>query len=247
MSHLVSQDPQDISSRYSNEDRLGYDGDYDIESIIDMELAPEPQEEIEISGSSVDFSIMEKYLPRIPSREADLIRLYFRDELKQEQIAKVFKITQAAVSYRLHRGKKRIQFLRTIPELEKEEFDKDLTGRFSEQDLNILWLMYETTCQSAIAKKLGLTQGRVRHRFFRALDKIKSLIDDECRIAEKKIKETVSDNEIISRKLAQVAKDSVFAKYYTVYFAISDKHFNILWEVSLPQFKNRGDDEVLSI
>lgn len=249
MSHIVIQDPSDISSRFSNQDRLGYDGESEFEDLIRRELAPDPKEELESPGHSLDFSLIEHYLPRIPIREADLIRLYFRDELKQEQIARVFKITQAAVSYRLHRGKKRIQFLRTIPELDQDTFDSELGPKFSEQDLQILWLMYETTCQSAIAKRMGLTQGRVRHRFFRALDKIKSLISDECREAEVRLRRGPNrdDADLLARQMTQVAKASCYAKYYTVFFAISDKHFNILHEVSLPQFKNRGDAEILTV
>lgn len=249
MSHIVIQDPTDISSRFSNQDRLGYDGDSEFEDLIERELAPDPKEELGAPGQSLDFSLIERYLPRIPVREADLIRLYFRDELKQEQIARVFKITQAAVSYRLHRGKKRIQFLRTIPELHRDQFEAELGPKFSEQDLRILWLMYETTCQSAIAKIMNLTQGRIRHRFFRALDRIKGLISEECREAELRLKRGPhkDDAEYVAAQVAAVAKASRYAKYYTVFFAISDKHFNILHEVSLPQFKNRGDAEILTV
>lgn len=249
MSHIVIQDPSDISSRFSNADRLGYDGESEFDDIIERELAPDPKEELEAPGQALDFGLIERYLPRIPPREADLIRLYFRDELKQEQIARVFRITQAAVSYRLHRGKKRIQFLRTIPELDQELFEAELGPKFSEQDLQILWLMYETTCQSAIAKRMGLTQGRVRHRFFRALDRIKALINEEVREAEIRLKRGShkDDPAHIEKELVQVAKNSRYAKYYTVFFAISDKHFNILHEVSLPQFKNRGDAEILTM
>src|SRR5208337_2153769 len=91
------------------------------------------------------FSLIEKYLPRIPPREADLIRLYCIDKMKQEQIARLFGITQAAVSYRLARGRKRLQFLATIPELDRDELELDLGPKFRDQDREILWRMYVTT------------------------------------------------------------------------------------------------------
>lgn len=280
MSHVLIQDPLDISARFSNEDRLGFnsgsDFDYEVdpssieldgfnieeELSVTAELLEIQGQEIQVNGRKLDFSAIEHFLYRIPRREADLITLYHRDRMKQEQIAKIFGITQAAVSYRLHRGIRRIQFLRTIPELEKDSFELELGSKFSDQDLEILWRMYETTCQSEIAKKMGLTQGRVRHRFFRALGRIKELIEDEAR--EKRIalqmESKKRDNkgnpssdavwwtsEAIQIETDKIIRDSKYAKYWKVFHAISDKHFNILHEVSLPQFQDRGDAQILGI
>ncbi len=258
-SHIVISDPQDISSRFSNRQRLGCDGESafemdDLEVIIERSLSPAPEEELLGSdGHLADFGAVEHHLDRIPLREADLIEMYYRDSMKQEQIARYFNITQAAVSYRLHRGIRRIQFLRTIPELDKEDFEIELGPKFSDQDREILWLMYETTCQSEIAKRLKLTQGRVRHRFFRALNKIKELIADEARDVESQIRidqrrgvKTGGDDELM-REVEDATKASRYAKYWTVFFAISDKHFNILHEVSLPQFRDRGEAQILSV
>ncbi len=250
-SHILIQDPSSISSRFSNEDRLGFDHD-DLGEMIEDRLAPSMEEDL-ISGPSFDFEAVERYLCRIPPREADLIHLYHRDKMKQEQIAKLFQITQAAVSYRLHRGIKRIQFLRTIPELDLELFDLELGPKFSDQDREILWRMYETTCQSEIAKQMNLTQGRVRHRFFRALQKIKDLIAEEAKelqIRVQMLKKLAKSDECIAEAEADLEgsiKNSRYGKYYTVFFAISDKHFNILHEVSLPQFRDRGDAQIIPI
>lgn len=254
MSHLLIQDPGDISSRFSNSDKLGYDGEaeYEIGDLIESELSPE-MEESDQQIQKLHFDAIEPYLKRIPEREADLIQLYHQDKMKQEQIAKLFNITQAAVSYRLHRGIKRIRFLRTIPDLEYDQFELELGPKFNEQDRSILWLMYETTCQSEIAKRLSLTQGRVRHRFFRSLDKIREFIEEESRerrielTLEVKTKHTFWTEEAIRDEESRVVRESKYSKYYTVFFAISDKRFNILHEVSLPQFSDRGDNTILSI
>lgn len=253
MSHLLVQDPNDISSRFSNSDRMGYVGlsDSEIGESIDDELSvsEEPEEQVR----SLEFDTIEPYLKRIPIREADLIQLYFQDKMKQEQIAKIFEITQAAVSYRLHRGIKRIRFLRTIPVLEHDLFELELGPKFNDQDRQILWLMYETTCQSAIAKTLNLTQGRVRHRFFRSKDKIKEFIAEEIKkrqneiSMDEKLGRSFWTEEAVKEESARIQKESIYSKYYTVFHAISDKRFNILHEVSLPQFMNRGDNTILSI
>jgi DNA-directed RNA polymerase specialized sigma24 family protein len=252
--HILIQDPSSLSSRFSNQDRLGYDHDSDdLESLIEHNLAPEVEEDLATEGHSLNFDAISRYLDRIPPREADLIRLYHKDKMKQEQIAKLFGITQAAVSYRLHRGIKRIQFLRTIPELDRDQFELELGSKFCDQDREILWRMYETTCQSEIAKQMNLTQGRVRHRFFRALQKIKDLIAEEAREKQVQVqmlrKHGRSAEEIATaeRAVDDAINNSRFGKYWTVYFAISDKHFNILHEVSLPQFRDRGDAQILTI
>ncbi len=251
MSHVLIQDPSDISSRFSNQDRLGAESELEIEELIERQLAPAPEEDLTADGVQLDFSAIEHNLSRIPLREADLITLYYRDRLKQEQIARLFGITQAAVSYRLHRGIKRIQFLRTIPDLDQDDFEDELGPEFSDQDREILWLMYETTCQSEIAKRLKLTQGRVRHRFFRSLNKIKELIAGEAREAEMEIRveqrrglRDDGENGVL-QGVEEAARSSKYAKYWTVFFAISDKHFNILHEVSLPQFRDRGMAQIL--
>jgi DNA-directed RNA polymerase specialized sigma24 family protein len=255
--YVIIQNPSDLSARFSNRDRLGWDGqELDVDELIEQNLAPEEEEEID--GTCLpDFSLIERYLDRIPDREADLITLYYRDRMKQEQIAKLFRITQAAVSYRLHRGIRRIQFLRTIPELMRDQFELELGPKFSDQDREILWRMYETTCQSEIAKQMNLTQGRVRHRFFRSLARVKELIREEVREEQVRMqlkhKKTGLDPESDEAKkaisdVANAAIDSSkYAKYWTVFFAISDKHFNILHEVSLPQFLDRGDAQIMTI
>ncbi len=254
-SHVLIQDPSDLSSRYSNKDRLGYDSDVeqDLDELIESRLAPEPEEELQAESRSLDFAAVAPYLDRIPSRESDLIQLYHHNKMKQEQIAKLFRITQAAVSYRLHRGIKRIQFLRTIPELDQEIFEMELGPKFCDQDREILWRMYETTCQSEIAKQMKLTQGRVRHRFFRSLQRIKDLIAEEAREKQvavqmmRKQGRNQTDIRIAELERDEAVANSKYGKYYTVFFAISDKHFNILHEVSLPQFRDRGDAQILPI
>jgi DNA-directed RNA polymerase specialized sigma24 family protein len=255
MSHILISDPQGLSSRFDGRYRLGADGESEIgiDELIDQKLAPAQEENLIVDGVMPDFSAVEHHLDRIPEREADLISMYYQSRMKQEQIAKVFGITQAAVSYRLHRGIRRIQFLRTIPELDREDFELELGPKFMDQDREILWLMYETTCQSEIAKRLSLTQGRVRHRFFRSLARIKELITEEAREVEAKIRSDQrrglrnGGDTAVLFAVEESMQNSRYAKYWTVYYAISDKHFNILHEVSLPQFRDRGIAQILPI
>lgn len=156
-------------------------------------------------------------LERIPEREADLIHMYYIKRKRQADLAEIFGVTQAAISYRLDRGIKRVKFLLSIPHITEEEMRRDLPEIFKEIDVDILIGMWSTTCQSEVAKQLGLTQGRVRHRFFKAV-----------------------------KMLQEVAKlDARFVPYEKWFSAVSAKNFNILREVKLPQWSNRGGDSVL--
>jgi hypothetical protein len=97
----------------------------------------------------------------------------------------------------------------------EEDMRRDLPGvPFKMIDVDILVGMWQTTCQSEVASRLGLTQGRVRHRFFGAVKQL-----------EKKVKE-----------------DERFDPYHRIFSAIASKRFNILREVRLPQWSNRGGD-----
>jgi hypothetical protein len=82
-------------------------------------------------------------------------------------------------------------------------------------DVEILVGMWMTTCQSEVASKLGLTQGRVRHRFFKAVQ----TLEDMAKIQEK------------------------YLPYQQIFSAVASKRFNILREVRLPQWADRGGDE----
>ena len=110
-----------------------------------------------------------KILDRLPVIEADFIDLYFFRHVRQTDIATIFGVSQPTVCYRLQRAIQRIKYLLEVPKLESETLRADLKGFFTDSmDVEILVLMYETTCQSETAKRLGVTQGFVRHRFIRS-------------------------------------------------------------------------------
>lgn len=203
----------------------GYVIPVDPSSLANRLVAPEPfdplaEEEVEAESflTPENFDKVNLLLDRIPKREADLLYLYFIEKKRQADIAAIFDVTQAAVSYRLDRGLKRIKFLLDLPNVTVEEMQEDLPKvPFKEIDVDILVGMWETTCQSEVANRLGLTQGRVRHRFFKAVE----VLEDAA------------------------AREETFQPYHKVFSAISKKKFNILREVKLPQWANRGGDKVL--
>lgn len=226
--YVISVDPASLANRFS----VGRGNDEEDLLVAQLDAfrsdpeglgEPPDDDAVEtfLSSGSPEESL-KPLLDRIPEREADLIYLYYIQKKRQADIAEIFDVTQAAISYRLDRGLQRIKFLLSIPQLTEEEIRRDLpllyaNGKqvFKAIDIEILVGMWATTCQSEVANLLGLTQGRVRHRFFKAV-----------------------------KVLGEAAKgDRRFERYHKVYAAISDK-FNILREVKLPQWADRGGDAI---
>ena len=151
-------DPQDIETRFSLEDSIA-----NMESIF-TEPTEEDLEKIED---------IRKVLDKLPPREADFVELYFFRHMKQTDIANIFRVSQPTVCYRLQRATVRIKFLLEMPEVDTKKLRKDLAGFLADPiDVDVMCLMYETTCQSSVAKRLGVSQGFVHHRFIRTIDRM---------------------------------------------------------------------------
>ena len=200
--YVIPIDPSELSNRFASPD-----SEPEVEE-------DEDDDEDGFVASAEDVARIEPLLNRIPQREADLIYLYYIKKKRQADIAEIFQVTQAAISYRLDRGLQRIKFLLSIPQATEDELREDLAEIFEAIDVNILVGMWQTTCQSEVANRLGLTQGRVRHRFFKSVETLAK----------------------------RAAEDSKFEPYHKIFSAISSKKFNILREVKLPQWANRGGD-----
>lgn len=236
--YVIPIDPSELANRFPYEDPRFDDEDEDPNE--EDEAHAVSNEAFAQYLSEGDYeSRIEPLLDRIPEREADYIKLYFIDKKRQADIAVIFNVTQAAVSYRLDRGIRRLKFLLDLPQVSEEELRDDLQEVFPAKsscpkcanepghcqlckgtkniliDVEILVGMWLTTCQSEVATRLGLTQGRVRHRFFNAVDVLEG---------------TSKEN-------------SKYAPYQKIFSSISNKGFNLLREVKLPQWQNRGGDE----
>lgn len=159
-SHIVL-DPSDIERMFSNEDGLG-----GLPSTTET-LSDERLDEL---GQVKDV------LDQIPPREADFVDLYFFQKIRQTTIAELFNISQPTVCYRLQRAATRIRYLLDMPTHDSWLMEQDLRGVLTDPvDIQIMTRMVTTTCQSEVAKSLGVTQGFVRHRYFRTIDRLKKM------------------------------------------------------------------------
>jgi predicted transcriptional regulator len=123
-----------------------------------------------------DLSRLNELLEYIPAREADFLELFFILQVRQTSIAELFNVSQPTVCYRLSRGIARVKFLLTLPQMTLGELEAELRGVFTcETDIRLMLHMAKTTCQSETARELGVTQGFVRYRFLRSIDRLKTM------------------------------------------------------------------------
>jgi len=165
-----SMDPSEIENRFSDERNFFYD-----------------QEE-----NSLSYNDFVPFLDKLPSKERDLIRLYYYADKKQKEIAEIFSVTQGAISHRLSRAGKRLRFLRDMPKL-NDKIEKVLNPHFTEFEIELINTMIETTCQSKTAELLNIkyklsgdnkmTQVKIRHKFDRFIERLKKFKKGETDLA----------------------------------------------------------------
>jgi DNA-directed RNA polymerase specialized sigma subunit len=154
-------DPTDIENRFSNEAGLGF-----------LDLGSEEVSE----ESAAQLERVRGVLDQLPPREADFVDLYYFRRLKQTDIATIFGVSQPTVCYRLQRAASRIHFLLSLPDISSEEVEASVAEVLTDPiDVRVMVLMQQTTCQSEVAKQLGVSQGFVRHRFIRSIGKLRGV------------------------------------------------------------------------
>lgn len=159
-SHVVI-DPSDMERMFSNEDGL----------------SQYPSSHDELSEDSAEAMVrVRSVLSQIPAREADFVELYYFNRVRQTAIAQLFNLSQPTVCYRLQRAAARIRYILDMPTHDVWLLEQDLRGVLTDEvDIKIMLGMLRTTCQSEVAQEIGVTQGFVRHRYFRTIDRLKKM------------------------------------------------------------------------
>lgn len=161
-SGMILMDPAIIDRHFDGDDTLG-----SMFVSVSEELTDD---------SLIQIDVVRSVMDKLPPREADFVDLYFFQRIRQTVIASMFNVSQPTICYRLQRATERIKFLLQMPPLEDGELESALRSVLSDDmDVSIMCGMLQTTCQSEVAKSLGVSQGLVRHRFFRTLSKLEAL------------------------------------------------------------------------
>lgn len=180
---------------------------------------------------------IQEHLESLPAREADFIEMYYFGKLKQTDIAEVFKVSQPTVCYRLQRATNRLQYLLRLPKLDLEQVKLDLSLWLTDsQNVQIMLLMKETTCQSEVAKRLGVSQGLVRHRFLRILKRLRLIRDVLCSTTKPNVSSLDDDTLEGVRVYASITDRDMAAVIvsYVELFTLVSTHLNILREIQKP-------------
>lgn len=177
---IVFLSPDELES-FTSERMLVSDVSYDLDEV------------------ALKKDMLEDLLDRLPKREADMLYFYFYKKKYQEDVGKIFGVSQGDVSYRIKRAIKRIKFLLQYPDIDPDEMVFDLSSILPFEDINkvltpeiiakvspsnldfcgpnlylrIMVGMYQTSSQSVVANQLGIYQNRVRYRFLKGLSIIK--------------------------------------------------------------------------
>lgn len=107
-------------------------------------------------------------IAQLPVMERGILTRYLEGE-KQQDIGELYGITQAAVSYKIKRSLQRLEFLEHLTSVSTEDFKAGLQRLQVEPETQrILLAMRKYACQSRVADRLKLTQGKVRYRILKA-------------------------------------------------------------------------------
>lgn len=189
-------DALEIESRYSNDDYLDF-----MRSVLSEEMSEE---------SKILLERIRNTLSYLPKMEMDFFSLYFFEHKSQEDIATIFLVSQPTVCYRLKKAKERIKYVLSLPTLTENDIRQRLQGILKEEeDIEIMVLMFQTTCQSEVAKVMGTSQGKVRHRFLRSIQRMRNHeeLKDLTEVYEK-----IEKNLTILREVSRKSKPAV--EYY---------------------------------
>jgi hypothetical protein len=129
-----------------------------------------------------------EFYKKLPRYEQNLYDYYIIKGMNQKDIAKILHKTQGSISSRLSKMKRRLVFMCELKpyNVTYEALKGDLSKDFTTLEIEILWAMYETTCQSETATRINyifnlknfcekMNQVKIRHRFGLCLDKLKTL------------------------------------------------------------------------
>jgi DNA-directed RNA polymerase specialized sigma24 family protein len=181
----------------------------------------------EFKLADIKFEDIRPFLHKLPAKEIDLLTLYLEKRKNQKDIARIFSVTQGAVSSRLKRSLARLAFIRDLPKITDEDIELSLKSIFDPVEIEIIKLMKQTTCQSKTAMM-------VNERF--------SLVEEKRRMTQVKVRHRF---EKCLMELEKRQKDVNYRRFYDLLVMIK-KNLYMLHEVILPHF-SRGSHAIFSL
>ena len=126
---------------------------------------------------------MNQYLNRLPKIEQEIFTHYYDNKISQKDLAKIYGLTQGAISVKIKRAKERLSFITTLEKYDIKKILSDLRMILEPESFEIVVGMIKTTNQSETARRVNcilnledrekLNQVKVRHRFNKVLDSLR--------------------------------------------------------------------------
>lgn len=127
------------------------------------------------------------HLDLLPSVDSTISRLYYLDEMSQDQISQLLDISQAAVSRRLTVTLARLKFLIRMPSLDRVKVRKDFELLFPEALMQSAFFFYWELSQNRVKNFIKTSQSGAANKLIRIcdyLEELSAVSDDEIEAVE---------------------------------------------------------------
>ena len=127
------------------------------------------------------YSFILKFLSFLPPIDQDIARLYYVDGLSQDQIRRLYQISQAAVSRRLKFVFIRIQFLLKMPSLNPVQVREDLRFLFGDNLFEFAYFFYWELAQNRVKFFIDTSQSGAANKLLRVIQYLERITEaPEC-------------------------------------------------------------------
>jgi len=176
------------------------------------------------------YSFISKYLTLLSPIDYNIAKFYYIDGLSQEQIKRVFNISQSAVSRRIRYITNRINFLLRAPSLNPIQVRRDLEFLFPEDMFEFAYFYYFELAQNRVKYFVQASQSGVANKFKDILEYLERVIENHL----------VLKNDRFNKDLMNIEKKRCLALTYLDYFRFINNKANII------NFLCKKNDEVRS-
>jgi DNA-directed RNA polymerase specialized sigma24 family protein len=109
-------------------------------------------------------------IEQLPVLERDILWMHMQLRKPQTDIARILGVSQPTVNYRYKRARERLDFLERLPVVTDDEVRQVLERLGArDQDITAMITYVKTSSQSEVARRMGTSQGAIRHWLGRAL------------------------------------------------------------------------------
>lgn len=143
--------------------------DYSPKSDLIDKLEYEPEHHRPLDFSEPNWDKILPYLDRLPPPEYDVIYYHLRHHMSQDAVGKLLGRSQGTISTMLEKAVRRLQFMQTISDLDRDEFHADTKNILSLEFRVQMWGYYLTSNYLEISRLCKSTYSTIRDHIHHGL------------------------------------------------------------------------------